>query len=51
MKKALYILIPLLIAVILRLYPTLITGMPFSTDGWPIIRNTQLRNSATHPYP
>ena len=47
MKKALYILIPLLIAVILRLYPTLITGMPFSTDGWPIIRNTQLLMSNT----
>ena len=42
MKKALYVLIPLLIALSLRLYPTLITGMPFSTDGWPIIRNTEL---------
>ncbi len=42
MKKALYILIPLLIAVALRLYPTLTTGMPFSTDGWPIIRNVEL---------
>ena len=45
MKKALYLLyllIPLAIALSLRLYPTLITGMPFSTDGWPIIRNTEL---------
>lgn len=42
MKKALYILIPLLIAVTLRLYPTLTTGMPFSTDGWPIIKNVEL---------
>ena len=42
MKKALYILIPLLIALTLRLYPTLISGMPFSTDAWPLIRNTEL---------
>lgn len=42
MKKAFYILAPLLVALTLRLYPTLITGMPFSTDGWPLIRNTQL---------
>ncbi len=42
MKRMLYILIPLLIGLGLRLYPTLITGMPFSTDGWPIIRNTEL---------
>jgi hypothetical protein len=26
----------------LRLYPTLLTGMPFSTDAWPLIRNTEL---------
>ncbi len=42
MKKALYILIPLFIALALRLYPTLISGMPFSTDAWPLIRNTEL---------
>ena len=42
MKKALYIIIPLLIAFTLRLYPTLISGMPFSTDAWPLIRNTEL---------
>src|SRR5665648_53429 len=42
MKKALFILIPLLIALTLRLYPTLISGMPFSTDAWPLIRNTEL---------
>jgi hypothetical protein len=41
MKKALYILIPLCIALALRLYPTLISGMPFSTDAWPLIRNTE----------
>jgi hypothetical protein len=42
MKTQLYVLIILLIALSLRLYPTLISGMPFSTDGWPIIRNTEL---------
>jgi hypothetical protein len=42
MKKALYIMLILIIALLLRLYPTLISGMPFSTDGWPIIRNTEL---------
>jgi len=50
MKKAfipLFILVPLLIALCLRLYPTIITGMPFSTDGWPIIKNTQLLLSHT----
>jgi hypothetical protein len=44
MKKTqlLYVLIPLLIAVAIRLYPTLISGMPFSTDGWPLIKNTEI---------
>ena len=42
MKQALYILIVLLIALTVRLYPTLISGMPFSTDAWPLIRNTEL---------
>lgn len=27
---------------VLRLYPTLLTGMPFSTDAWPLIRNAEL---------
>ncbi len=42
MKRALPILIPLIIALALGLYPTLISGMPFSTDGWPLIRNAEL---------
>ena len=42
MKKALYIIVPLIIALALRLYPTFISGMPFSTDAWPLIRNTEL---------
>jgi putative flippase GtrA len=42
MRKALYALIAFLVASIIRLYPTLITDMPFSTDSWPPIRNTEL---------
>jgi hypothetical protein len=30
------------LALCLRLYPTLIGGMPFSTDGWPFIRNAEI---------
>jgi|GEM_PF-497103 len=26
----------------IRLYPTLSSGLPFSTDAWPLIRNTEL---------
>lgn len=43
MRKILYIFFAVLfIAFAVRLYPTLISGMPFSTDAWPLIRNTQL---------
>ena len=42
MKKTLLILIPLIIALTLRLYPTSISGMPFSVDAWPLIKNTEL---------
>lgn len=43
MRKALlYILIVLGIGLAIRLFPTLISGMPFSTDAWPLIRNTEL---------
>jgi len=44
MKKAFTISLFLvfLFALTLRLYPTVISGMPFSTDGWPLIRNTEL---------
>ena len=41
-KQALYILILLTIALAIRLYPTVSSGMPFSTDAWPLIRNTDL---------
>jgi putative flippase GtrA len=42
MKRLLYVLLVLAVASLLRLYPTLISGMPFSTDSWPPIRNTEL---------
>jgi hypothetical protein len=42
MRATLYSVIPFFIAVALRLYPTLLSGLPYSTDGWPIIRNTEL---------
>lgn len=31
-----------LVALSLRLYPTLLSGMPFSTDAWAPIKNTEL---------
>lgn len=42
MKKALYFLVPLILALALRLYPTVISGMPFSTDAWSPIQNAEL---------
>lgn len=44
MKKTpfLGLFIVLIFAVAIRLYPTLVSGMPFSTDSWPLIRNTEL---------
>ncbi|MEM3666936.1 MAG: hypothetical protein QW222_07650 [Candidatus Bathyarchaeia archaeon] len=42
MKKFLYWIIPLSIGIALRLYPAFLGGLPFSTDAWPPIRNTEL---------
>jgi hypothetical protein len=43
LKKYLYVLAVIFVtAVILRLYPFLIGGLPYSTDGWSCIRNTEL---------
>jgi asparagine N-glycosylation enzyme membrane subunit Stt3 len=42
MKKWIYASILLLIALILRLYPYLVTGLPFAIDAWAPIRNTEL---------
>ena len=43
MNRALLALFAIcLVAVSIRLYPTIISGLPFSTDAWPLIRNTEL---------
>ena len=44
MKKTPYLalFIVLLLAIAIRLYPTVISGNPFSTDAWPLIRNTEI---------
>jgi len=41
-EKWIYACIPLLIAVAVRLYPYLVSGLPFSIDAWAPIRNTEL---------
>ena len=41
-REILYALLPLSVALALRLYPTLTSSLPFSTDAWPPIRNTEL---------
>ncbi|MGI0083969.1 MAG: hypothetical protein ACREBQ_02700, partial [Nitrososphaerales archaeon] len=40
---------PIAIAIILRLYPYFLSGVPWGTDAWPLIRNTNemLANSPT----
>jgi len=40
-KQAIYVLLILLVSIALRLYPTIISGLPFSTDSWPLIRNAE----------
>ena len=42
MRKPPYAAVAFLTAVALRLYPAIVSGLPYSTDGWPIIRNTEL---------
>ncbi len=42
MRKAFYIILAFLIGLILRLYPTFLSGLPFSTDAWNPIRNAEL---------
>jgi len=41
-RNYLYALIPFLIAVALRVYPYMVSGLPFSTDAWAPVRNTEL---------
>jgi hypothetical protein len=44
MRKYVYVTLTsiLLAALSLRLYPTLVSGQPFSTDAWSPIRNAEL---------
>ncbi|MCW3995293.1 MAG: hypothetical protein NWE98_03975 [Candidatus Bathyarchaeota archaeon] len=43
MKIYIYVLFLICtVAFLVRLYPTLISGLPFSTDGWSSIRNAEL---------
>ena len=42
MRKFLYILIAFSAALTVRLYPTFLSGLPFSTDAWSPVRNTEL---------
>jgi len=40
-RTAFYAALILLISAPLRLYPTIFSGLPFSTDSWPLIRNAE----------
>ena len=42
MKKYLYAIIAFSVALAIRLYPTFLSGLPFSTDAWSPVRNTEL---------
>jgi hypothetical protein len=42
MRRYLYAFIAFSAALAVRLYPTLLSGLPFSTDAWSPIRNTEL---------
>jgi len=39
--RAILLLFPFAVAVLLRIYPYLVYGVPYSTDSWSPIRNTQ----------
>jgi len=40
-RHPLYVLTVLSLSMFLRVYPTFLSGMPFSTDSWPLIKNTE----------
>ncbi|MGD6932907.1 MAG: hypothetical protein ACQCN5_01725 [Candidatus Bathyarchaeia archaeon] len=43
MRRHVYLLVLIFaFACLIRFYPALISGLPFSTDGWSIIRNSEL---------
>jgi hypothetical protein len=53
LRPVLYVALPVAIAILLRTYPYLISGLPFSVDSWPSIRYAELLlviNSYIDPY-
>jgi hypothetical protein len=42
LRSVLYATLPVAIAILLRTYPYLVSGLPFSVDSWPSIRYTEL---------
>jgi len=42
LRPVLYVALPVAIAILLRTYPYLISGLPFSVDSWPSIRYAEL---------
>ena len=47
MKKLLYLLLPLIVAFALRLYPYSISGLPYSVDAWPLIKDANILQQNT----
>ena len=42
LRPVLYVALPVAIAILLRTYPYLVSGLPFSVDSWPSIRYAEL---------
>lgn len=42
MKRLFYLLLPVIVAFALRLYPYSISGLPYSIDAWPLIKDANL---------
>ncbi|MCD6235498.1 MAG: hypothetical protein J7J94_00660 [Thaumarchaeota archaeon] len=40
-KNLLYVLLIFTVSTAVRLYPTILSGLPFSTDSWPLIKNAE----------
>ena len=41
-REWIFLASPFILAACLRLYPFTVSGMPFSTDGWPFIKNCEI---------
>ena len=40
-KESYYLMIIVLVSILLRIYPMTVSGLPFSTDSWLLIRNAE----------